>query len=196
MTTSIPIPDLKNPPILQLPNRCVNCGKSKEEILSLSFDMGVQKKSQQVLMKISVPMCKSCAEKERSIAKVTLIPFLIGGFIFGAIAFIPAFIFSPEGTTPQTLGFPFAFGGFIGLIVGIIFGTIIEAIVKTISIPIYGKLVTKRPLTIFSFFANTDDLIGISAKFIKDKKLIELQFENGEIENEFKTLNQSLISSL
>lgn len=192
----IPITDLKNPPILQFPNRCVNCGKPKEEMLSLSFDMGVQKKSQQVMMKISVPMCKACADKERSIAKVTLIPFLIGGFIFGVISFIPALLIAPEGTTPQTLSFPFVFAGFIALIVGIIFGTIIEAIVKTISIPVYGKLVTKRSLTIFSFFSNTDDLIGISAKFIKDKKQIQLQFENQEIAKEFKTLNQSLISSL
>jgi hypothetical protein len=195
MLISIPIPDLKNPPALQFPNRCVNCGKPKEETLSLSFDMGVQKKNQQVLMKISVPMCKTCADKERSIAKVTLIPFLIGGFIFGAIAFIPAFIFSPEGVTPDTATFPYTFGTFVGLVVGIIFGTIIESIVKAISIPVYGKLVTKRPLTIFSFFSNTDDLIGISAKFIKDKKQIQLQFENQEIANEFKKINQSLISS-
>lgn len=193
MTTSIPIADLKNPPNLQFPNRCVNCGKPKEEILSLSFDMGVQKKSGQVLMKIAVPMCKVCAEKERSIAKVTLIPFLIGGAIFGAIAFIPAWIFAPQGTSTQTLGFDFVFAGFIALIVGIIFGTIIEAIVKTIAIPFYGKLVTKRPLTILSFLSETDDLIGISAKFIKDKKQIQLQFENQEIANEFKKINQSLI---
>lgn len=196
MNISIPIPDLKNPPILQFPNRCVNCGKPKEETLSLSFDMGVQKKNQQVLMKISVPMCKACAEKERSIAKVTLIPFLIGGAIFGAIAFLPALLVAPEGPTPDTVGFPFVFAGFIFLVVGIIFGTIIEAIVKTISIPFYGKLVTKRPLTIFSFFSNTDDLIGISAKFIKDKKQIQLQFENDEIAKEFKKINQSLTSSL
>lgn len=196
MLISIPIPDLKNPPLLQFPNRCVNCGKPKEEILSLSFDMGVQKKSGQVMMKISVPMCKVCAEKERSIAKATLIPFLIGGLIFGALAFIPAWIFAPQGTTTQTLGLDFVIAGFTALIVGIIFGTIIEVIVKILSIPVYGKLATKRPLTILSFLSETDELIGISAKFIKDKKQIQLQFENQEIAKEFKTLNQSLISSL
>lgn len=196
MLVSIPISDLKNPPSFKFPERCTNCGKPKEEMLGLSFDMGVHKKSQQVVMKISVPMCKTCADKERSIAKVTLIPFIVGGAIFGAIAFLPVLLIAPEGTTPQTLNFPFVFAGFIALIVGIIFGTIIEAIVKTISIPVYGKLVTKRPLTIFSFFSNTDDLIGISAKFIKDKKQIQLQFENQEIANEFKKINQSLISSI
>lgn len=189
MPISIPIPDLKNPPSLKFPERCANCGKPKEEILALSFDMGVQKKNQQVFMKIPVPMCKTCADKERSIAKVTLIPFLIGGFVFGAIAFLPVLLIAPEGTTPQTLNIPFVLAGCAFLIVGIIFGTIIEAVVKTFSIPVYGKLVTKRPLTIFSFFSNTDDLIGISAKFIKDKKVVELQFENEEVAKEFKTIN-------
>lgn len=185
----IPIPDLKNPPTLQFPNRCVNCGKPKEEILSLSFDMGVQKKSQQVMMKISVPMCKVCADKERSIAKVTLIPFLIGGAIFGAIAFLPALLIAPEGTKPDTFNFPFVFAGFVFLVVGIIFGTIIEAIAKTISIPVYGKLVTQRPLTIMSFFSNTDHLIGVSAKFLPKEKLVLLEFEKEDIASEFIKIN-------
>lgn len=189
----IPIPDLKNPPTLQLPNRCVNCAKPKEETLALSFDMGVQKKNQQVLMNIPVPMCKACADKERGIAKVTLIPFLLGGVIFGAIVFLPVLLIAPEGTTPQTLNLPFVLAGSVALFAGIIFGTIVEAIIKIFAIPVYGKLVTRRSLTIFSFFSNSDDLIGISAKFIKDKKQIELQFENEEIAKEFKKLNNSLI---
>lgn len=167
----------------------MNCGKISEEALSLNLDMGVQKKNQPVMMKISVPMCKGCAEKERGVAKVTLIPFLIGGVIFGAIAFIPAWLLSPEGTTPQTFNTPVIVGSTVALIVGIIFGSIIEVLVKILAIPKYGKLVAKRPLTILSFFSNTDELIGISAKFIKAKKIIELQFENDEIAKEFKRLN-------
>src|SRR5688572_11792910 len=131
MIAEVFINDLKNPPTLKLPNRCVNCGKPKEETLGITLHMGVQKKNQEVLIPISVPMCKACAEKERSIAKVTLIPFFVGGVIFGAIAFVPATLIAPEGPTPDTAGFPFVFGGMIGLIVGIVFGTIIEAIVKT-----------------------------------------------------------------
>lgn len=189
MIAKISIPDLKNPPALKFPEKCVNCGKPKEEMLGLSFDMGVQKKSQQVTMKISVPMCKICADKERSIAKVTLIPFMIGGAIFGAIAFLPALIIAPEGTTPQTLSFPFVFAGFVFLVVGIIFGTIIEAVVKTLSIPVYGKLVTKRPLTTMSFFSNSDHLIGISGKFLPKEKLVLIEFENKDIASEFIKIN-------
>ena len=189
MILQIPIPDFKNPPVIKSLDRCINCGKPKEEMLGLNLDMGVQKKSQQVTMKIPVPMCKVCAEKERSIAKVTLIPFFVGGVIFGAIAFLPATLIAPEGPTPETAGFPFVFGGGVGLIVGIIFGTIIESIIKTLAIPVYGKLVTKRPLTIMSFLSFTDYLIGISAKFFKEKKLIQFEIENEEIAKEFKKIN-------
>src|SRR5690606_25945943 len=112
-----------NPPELKLPERCVHCGKAKEELLALSFDMGVQRKNQPVVMKIPVPMCKKCAEKERSIAKVTMIPFLIATLIFGIIAFLPATLMVPENPAPEniyTVGFPFMVGGFVGLVVGII----------------------------------------------------------------------------
>jgi|SRR5690606_27967967 len=192
MLVQILIADLKNPPALKLPGRCVHCGKTKEETLALSFDMGVQRKNHPVEMKISVPMCKICADKERGIAKVTLVPFLIGALLFGIIAFIPATLMVPENPAPDnvnTIGFPFMVGGFVGLVVGIILGTIIEMIVKTMSIPVYGKLVTKRPLTIMSFFSNNDDLLGISGKFIKEKKIIQIEIENEEVANEFVKLN-------
>lgn len=189
MIIKIPINDLKNPPTLKLPERCANCGKPKEETLGLTLNMGTQKRGQAVLMKISVPMCKTCAEKERSITKVTLFPFFVGGLIFGAIAFVPAWLLSPQGTSSQTLGFPLVFGGFVALIVGIIFGTAVEVIVKLLATTVYGKLVMKRPLTIFGLFSETDELIGISAKFLKEKKLVQVEFENEEIAREFIKLN-------
>lgn len=190
MIIQIPVPDLKKPPSLKFPERCVNCGKPKEELLGMSLNMGVQHRDKTVTMDLKVPMCKVCADKERSIAKVTLIPFMIIGFIFGAIAFVPAMLIAPEGTTPQTIGFPFVFGGFVGLIVGIIAGTIGEVIVKMLAVPFYGKLVSRRPLTILAFFSETDDLLGVSAKFLREKKLVQLEFENEIIAREFTTLNQ------
>jgi hypothetical protein len=50
-------------------------------------------------------------------------------------------------------------------------------------------LVARRPLTIFGLFANTDELIGISARFLREKKLVHLEFENEEIAREFIQLN-------
>lgn len=189
MIVQIPIPDLKKPPALKFPGRCVHCGKPGEETLGMSLNMGVQNRSQPVTMDLKVSMCKACADKERSIAKVTLVPFLIVGFIFGAATFVPATLIAPDGTTPDTAGFPFVFGGFMGLIVGIVTGTVAEMIVRPLAVPFYGKLVARRPLTILSFIRETDDLIGVSARFFRGEKLATLEFENEEIGREFSKIN-------
>ncbi|NWF64259.1 MAG: hypothetical protein HXY38_08135 [Chloroflexi bacterium] len=174
MIVPIRIVDLEKPPALKFPERCVNCDKPMEETLGMTLKH----------------MCKLCAEKERSVARATLIPFLVTGLIFGGIAFMLALFFSPEGTTPQTLTFPFVFGSFIGLIVGIIVGTIGEMIVKTLAIPFYGRLITRRLLTVVSLFSETDELMGVSARFLREKKIAQLEFENEEIAREFIQYNQ------
>lgn len=151
--------------------------------------MGVQKRDRPVMLQMSVPMCKTCADRERSIAKVTLVPFLVAGFLMGVIVFVPVTLISPEGTTSQTISLPFVLGGFAGLVAGIIGGTVVEFFVKLLAVPFYGKLVTRRPLTVFGFFTETDLLIGLSAKFLREKKLVQLEFENDEIAREFVQLN-------
>ena len=140
-------------------------------------------------MQLTVPMCNTCAEKERSVAKVTLIPFMIAGFVIGLIVFVPAALIAPEGTTPQTLGFPFVLGGFAGLIAGILGGTVVEFFVKMLAVPFYGKLLARRPLTIVGFLVESDELIGLSAKFLRKEKTVRLEFENEEIAKEFVQLN-------
>jgi hypothetical protein len=134
-------------------------------------------------------MCNACAEKERSIAKVILIPFIIAGFVIGVIVFVPVALISPEGTTPQTIGFPLVLGGFAGLIAGIVGGTVVEFFVKMLAVPVYGKLLARRPLTIAGFLAESDELIGISARFLRETKIVQLEFENEEIAREFTQLN-------
>ena len=189
MIINIPIHDLKKPPSLKFPERCVHCGQPKSEMMGIALEMGVQQRNQPVILRLSVPMCKACADRERSVAKVTLVPFLVAGLIVGVIVFIPVTLIAPEGTTVQTIGFPFVIGGFVGLVVGSIGGTLVEYVVKLLAVPFYGKLVTRRPLTIFGMFANTDELIGISAKFLREKKLVQLEFENEEIAREFIQIN-------
>ncbi len=189
MIINIPIPDLKKSPAFKFPERCVNCGKPKEETLGITLNMGVQVRNRPVTMYLVVPMCNACAEKERSVAKVTLVPFLIAGFVAGGIAFIPAFLISPEGTTPETAGFPLVFGGLVGLITGVLAGTVVELLVKMLAVPFYGKLITRRPLTVVGLFAESDELIGISARFLRKEKTARLEFENEEIAREFKQLN-------
>jgi len=185
----IPVKDPKNPPNIEFPKRCVSCGLAKETTLGLSLDMGVQKRDTAVVMKMTVPMCNSCAEKERRVAMVTLVPFLIAGFLVGIVVFVPVTLIAPEGTTPQTLSFPYVLGGFVGLIAGIIGGTVVEFIVKILAAPFFGKLMIYRPLTILGFLSNTDELVGVSAKYIKGEKIARFVIENDAVAREFVKLN-------
>lgn len=189
MLIQIPIRDPKNPPPLKFPQQCINCGRPGEEMLGLTLSMGVQKRNQPVEMSLKIPMCKTCADNERSIAKVTLIPFLIGGFVIGVFIFVPVTLIAPEGTTPQTLNLPFVLGGSAGLIAGMIGGSVVEMVVKSLAVPFYGRLVTRRPLTALAFFSNSDQLIGIAAKYLRGKNLVQLEIENEELAREFVQIN-------
>ncbi|MDO9301646.1 MAG: hypothetical protein Q7T89_09695 [Anaerolineales bacterium] len=191
MTTEIlvQIKDQKNPPVLKFPSRCVHCGKSRETTMKVSLNMGVQKKSGTVMMDNVVPMCKACAEKERSIAKVTLIPFFLAGLITFVIVFIPVWFITPDGTSSQTLGFSIVVGVFAGIIAGLIGGSLVEFGLKFAFAPVYGQLLIKRPLTIFSLFNDSEDVVGLSFKFGGQKKSLKLIFENEDIAREFISLN-------
>ena len=188
-TVEIPIKDAKNPPKINFPDRCVNCGKPKHTVMPLQLNMGVEKRGQGVLMDFPVPLCAECEKKEQRITYVTLVPFLIAGLIVGVIAFIPAMLIAPEGTSQQTLGFPFVFGGLVGMVVGAIGGTVVEFVLKLLLAPAYGQLLLKRPLTILSLFNDSENVIGLSARFTDKKKSLKLTFENDDIGKEFKQLN-------
>lgn len=189
LTIEVPIKDAKNPPKLKFPDRCVNCGKPKRAVMPLKLNMGVEKRGRGVLMDFPVPLCEECEKKERRVTYVTLVPFVLAGFIVGVIAFIPALLIAPEGTTPDTLNFPFVFGGFVGIVVGAIGGTVVEFVLKLLFTPMYGQLLLKRPLTILSLFNDSEDVIGLSAKFTDKKKSLKVTFENDEIGKEFERLN-------
>ena len=191
-TVEVPIKDAKNPPKIIFPDRCVNCGKPKHVVMPMKLIMGVEKRGRGVLMDFPVPLCAECEKKEQRITYVTLVPFLIAGFILGVIAFIPAMLIAPEGTTPGTYAFPFVFGGFVGMVVGVIGGTVVEFVLKFLFAPVYGQLLLKRPLTILGFFNDSEDVFGLSARFTDKKRLLNLTFENDEIGKEFQKLNNSV----
>jgi len=188
-TVEVPIKDAKNPPTIKFPDRCVNCGKPKSVVMPMKLNMGVEKRGQGVLMDFPVPLCAECEKKEKRITYVTLVPFLIAGLIVGVIAFIPAMLIAPEGTTPQTYGFPFVLGGLVGMVVGVIGGTIVEFVLKILFAPVYGQLLLKRPLTILSFFNDSEDVIGLSARFTDKKRSLKITFENDDVAREFERLN-------
>ncbi len=189
LTVEIPITDKKKPPVLKFPERCVNCGKPKHVVMPMKLSMGVQKRGQGVLMDFPVPLCAECEKKERRITNVTLLPFFIAGLLVCVIVFIPVWLLTPDGTTSQTLGFSMVVGAFVGLIAGVIGGTIVEFVLKLMFTPVYGQLLSKRPLTVFSLFNDSEDVIGLSARFTNEKKSLKLTFENDEIAREFEKLN-------
>lgn len=189
LTVEIPIKDKKKPPVLRFPDRCVNCGKPKHVVMPMKLSMGVQKRGQGVLMDFPVPLCADCEAKERRITNVTLVPFVIAGLLLCGLAFVPAWLIAPQGTTPQTLNFDLVFGAFVGVVVGLVGGTIFEFGLKLLFAPVYGRLLLKRPLTVFSLFSDSEDVVGLSARFTEGRKSLKLIFENDEVAKEFEASN-------
>ena len=189
ITAEIPIKDPKNPPVLKFPEQCVNCGKPSGRKMPLKLNTGAQKRGQMIQLEIDVPLCAECAQKEDKIANVTWLPFFIVGLLACVVAFIPVWLFSPEGTTTQTLALPYVLGATAGLVAGVIIGTLVEIALKFLFAPAYGQLLLKRPLTVFMVFADVEQVIGLTAKLSKDKKLLQLSIEHDEVAREFERLN-------
>lgn len=187
MIIGIPLRTLNKKTAFKFPDRCVNCSQPKAELLGLSLDLGTQAKIANLQMQ--VPMCKACADKERRVAMVTLIPFLVAGLLIGIAVLVPVALVAPEGNTIRTLTFPLVLGAFAGLIAGILGGSLVEFVVKMLATPFYGKLLLQRPLTAVSLFSARDDLIGLSARLSSTDQTLQLIFENDEIAREFAQLN-------
>jgi hypothetical protein len=189
ITVETPITDPKKPPRLIFPDYCVHCGKPKVKSWLIKLNTGAQKRGQLVQLGMDVPLCADCVAKENKIGNVTWIPFFITGLLACVIVFIPVWLLTPEGPTLQTLEFPYVLGAFVGMIAGILVGTLVEFGLKILFAPTYGSLILKRPLTVFSVFNDSEDIIGLSIRFANQKKLLKLSFENDDIAREFIALN-------
>jgi hypothetical protein len=190
ITVDIPIKDPRKPPRLIFPDRCVNCGKPKAKTIQVKLNTGVQTKGGQMSqLAFDVPLCAACVSQENRIGNLTWIPFFVAGILTFIIVFIPVWLITPEGPTLQTAEFPFVLGAFVGMIAGVLVGTLVEFIVKLLFAPAYGKLLLKRPLTVLSVLSDSEDLLGLSARFANGKKILHLIFENDEVGREFIALN-------
>ena len=189
ITVDIPIKDPKKPPKLNFPDRCVNCSKPKARTWQIKLSTGAQKRGQMVQMEFGVPLCAECITKENKIGNLTWIPFFLVGLLVCAVVFVPVWLLSPEGTTPQTYEFPYVLGAFAGMIAGIVVGTLVEFGLKVLLAPAYGSLLLKRPLTVLSVFNDSQDLIGLSTRFADNRKNLKITFENDEYAREFVLLN-------
>lgn len=184
----LPIQAKRKPPQLIFPQRCVNCGQPPEDQLNLALQVNYSK-NKPLVVKLDLPMCKTCAARERQVTLVTLVPFTVGGLLAGIIAFIPTWLLAPEGSTPQTYMFPYFLGLFVALLVGIPAGSLVEALVKVLAVPFFGSQLYKRPLTALAIFSDTENVLGLQARLTQQRKMIELFFERDDIAQEFLSLN-------
>jgi hypothetical protein len=189
ITVDIPIRDAKKPPRLTFPDRCVHCGKPHSKTVPVKLNTGAQKRGQMIQLEMDVPLCAECSAKEDRIGNVTWLPFFIVGLLTWVAVFIPVWLMTPEGPTPQTYTFPYVLGAFVGMIAGIVVGTLAEFALKILFAPAYGTLLLKRPLTVLSVFNDSEDLLGLATRFTRDKKTLKLIFENDQIAQEFISLN-------
>jgi hypothetical protein len=190
ITVEIPIKNPRKPPKLVFPDHCVHCGKPAKKTWAIKLSTGTQtKRGQMSVLEMNIPLCADCTALENRIGNVTWIPFFLAGLLTCVIVFIPVWLLSPEGTTPQTYEFPYVLGAFVGMIAGILAGTLVEFVLKMIMAPAYGKLLLKRPLTVFSVLNDSEDLVGISLRFGDHKKNLKVIFENDELAREFIALN-------
>ena len=190
ITVDVPIKDLKKPPRLVFPDRCVNCGKPKVRTLPVKISTGARTKGGELAqLEFDVPLCADCNAKENKIGNITWIPFFIAGLLTCAIVFVPVWRIAPEGSMPQTYDFPLVLAAFVGMIAGILVGALVEFVLKMFFAPFYGKLLLQRPLTVFSVFQDSMDLIGLSTRFTDQRKTLKMNFENDEVAREFIALN-------
>ncbi|GAB4495438.1 MAG: hypothetical protein Fur0016_15110 [Anaerolineales bacterium] len=192
-SVDIPIPDPQKPPVIPFPPRCLHCGQPPAESLPLKMPMGVEKRGRQVTLDLNVPLCAEGAKLERGIAKVTLVPFLLGGLLTGLPAFVIVWLLTPENflrsTTRAAVFADLVLGAFAGLMVGLVGGILIETAFKLLFAPLYGKTLLKRPLTMLELFSDMENVVGFSAALSKDKKRLQLAFENEDVGREFQRLN-------
>lgn len=189
ITVDIPIREPEKPPKPAFPASCVNCGKPKAKTFPVRLNTGAQKRGQMIQLELDVPLCAECAAKENRIGNLTWIPFFIAGLLTCVVVFIPVWLLSPEGTTPQTVAMPYVLGGAAGLLAGMIVGTLVEFVLKMSFAPAYGRLLLKRPLTVFSVLSDSESMIGLSARFADGRKTLKLSFENDEVAQKFIALN-------
>jgi hypothetical protein len=189
ITVDIPIKDPKKPPKLVFPDGCVNCGKPKVRTLPVRINTGAQKRGQMVQVEFDAPLCADCLAKENKIGNLTWIPFFLVGLLTCVAVFIPVWLVSPEGPNLQTAELPYVLGASAGILAGILTGTLVEFILKMLFSVSYGKLLLKRPLTILSVFNDSEDMIGLSTRFVDQRKTLKISFENDEIAREFMARN-------
>lgn len=183
MTTKleIPIPNLGKPPRLKFPEACLNCGKPPQERIGMSFPSGGKKDT----LQLSLPYCKTCADRERQMFLFGLGPFALGFCIAGLLVFIPVWLVTPTGDTPQTMAFNVVVAAFAGLLAGLVGGALTELLSKPLFALFLGSSFARRPLFALELLSDVSYSLGITGQFDRKHKKLSLTFERDDIAQEF-----------
>jgi hypothetical protein len=192
MTTKVEIQvaDLRKPPVMKFPERCVNCGKAPVDKIGMAFATGETLRSKQVMMQVWMPYCAACASLERKMFLFALGPFAFGFLLVGAAVFIPVWLLAPSGTTSQTLGLDVVLAGFAALMAGIIGGAVAEFLSKFLFSLFLGNSFARRPLFVFELLSDLSYSLGVMGRFDRAKKILSMTFELDDLAREFILLNK------
>jgi len=88
----------------------------------------------------------------------------------------------------EPYAFPYVPGAFVGMIAGNLAGALVEFVLKMLPASAYGRLLADRPLTVFTVFHDSEDVISLCLRFGRNRKTLKMTFENDELAREFIAL--------
>jgi hypothetical protein len=196
-TLTVPIPNPKKPPKVVFPETCLHCGKPKAGTRGILFTLAENSKKTFDL-DLEPPLCNDCITLENRLEWFSLLPFTIVGFLLGALTFLFLWlIVLPNLALWDFLGMDWretnqavwVLAGAGALLGGIGGATLVEVILRVLTKPYFGDLLTSRPLTLVSLLRDFHDVPGLRAQVTSDKKILTLTFEHEERAREFAMLN-------
>jgi hypothetical protein len=194
-TLTVPIPNPKKPPKVVFPDTCLHCGKPGTGTRRISFTLN-EKSSK--TFDLAPPLCNDCITLENRLEWFSLLPFTIVAFVLGGVMFLVLWFFVlPNLSLWQFFGMDwrqtgeavYVLAGAGALLGGIGGATLVEIILRVLTIPYFGRLLTDRPLTLVSVLRDFHDVPGLRAQVTSDKKTLTLTFEHEERAREFAMLN-------
>lgn len=196
-TLTVPIPNPKKPPKVIFPETCLHCGKPRTGTRGMTFTLAETSKKSFDL-ELEPPLCSDCITLENRLEWFSLLPFTIVVFLLGALTFAVLWFFVlPNLALWNFLGMDwretgqavFLLAGAGALLGGVIGATLVEVILRILTKPYFGDLLTRRPLTLVSLLRDFQDVPGLRAQVTSDKKTLTLTFDHEERAKEFAVLN-------
>lgn len=196
-TLTVPIPNPRKPPRVVFGETCLHCGKPRAGTRGITFTLAENSKKSFTLS-LEPPLCADCITLENRLEWFSLLPFTIVVLLLGAVTFLLLWIVVlPNLRLWDFLGMDwretrqavFVLAGAGALLGGIGGATLVEVVLRVVTIPYFGDLLTSRPLTLVSVLRDFHDVPGLRAQVTSDKKTLTLTFEHEERAREFAMLN-------